>query len=103
MCASKTYRLEAALCPGRPKVHFFRRLSEVRYILIVRVLRSLTKSSKAVIVQLRQWVYWRRSNRASFFEDREGLPVHTLCVNRFAVVMENEDFFTIKFVYVSGG
>src|SRR5262249_39169258 len=30
MCASKTCRLEAALCLGRPKVHFFRRLSEVR-------------------------------------------------------------------------
>src|SRR6267378_4259178 len=30
MCASKTCRLEAALCLGRPNVHFFRRLSEVR-------------------------------------------------------------------------
>src|SRR5262249_29210024 len=41
MYASKTCRLEAALCLGRPKVHFFRRLSEVRYNSFHRIVLPL--------------------------------------------------------------
>ncbi len=76
-------------------------ISSIRVdVLIVCLLCFLTEGVENLIVHLWKGFECRWSNSASLCEEREGSPVHPLCLNRLPVGVEGDDFIRGKFVDV---